>query len=215
MRERTLDSSDIHMIKIAHLLDTDEYRHVVDVLYSVSEVCELSSDCTEYENGLLIAGLLKHLPTFGEKRIENIMNALKEVPETVGSTELVNILCNTLHCKPETLGTVKNDLDKMKRKSPAQKRAGIMYRRHQDTMNWCRREKQHNVTCRTYLNSYSVLSNDKYKNLTFTINDKPVTRDVIRKQYLYPVSVDDLKNMPVMHDMQELMNWVISHPVTE
>jgi hypothetical protein len=215
MRERTLDSSDIHMIKIAHLLDTDEYRHVVDVLYSVSEVCELSSDCTEYENGLLIAGLLKHLPTFGEKRIENIMNALKEVPETVGSTELVNILCNTLHCKPETLGTVKNDLDKMKRKSPAQKRAGIMYRRHQDTMNWCRREKQHNVTCRTYLNSYSVLSNDKYKNLTFTINDKPVTRDVIRKQYLYPVSVDDLKNMPVMHDMQELMNWIISHPVTE
>ena len=215
MRERTLDSSDIHMIKIAHLLDTDEYRHVVDILYSVSEVCELSSDCTEYENGLLIAGLLKHLPTFGEKRIENIMNALKEVPETVGSTELVNILCNTLHCKPETLGTVKNDLDKMKRKSPAQKRAGIMYRRHQDTMNWCRREKQHNVTCRTYLNSYSVLSNDKYKNLTFTINDKPVTRDVIRKQYLYPVSVDDLKNMPVMHDMQELMNWIISHPVTE
>ena len=215
MRERELDSSDIHMIRIAHLLDTDEYRHVVDVLYSVSEVCELSSDCTEYENGLLIAGLLKHLPTFGEKRIENIMNALKEVPETVGSTELVNILCNTLHCKPETLGTVKNDLDKMKRKSPAQKRAGIMYRRHQDTMNWCRREKQHNVTCRTYLNSYSVLSNDKYKNLTFTINDKPVTRDVIRKQYLYPVSVDDLKNMPVMHDMQELMNWIISHPVTE
>jgi len=215
MRERELDSSDIHMIKIAHLLDTDEYRHVVDVLYSVSEVCELSSNCTEHENGLLIAGLLKHLPTFGEKRIENMMNALKEVPETVGSTELVNILCNTLHCKPETLGTVKNDLDKMKRKSPAQKRAGIMYRRHQDTMNWCRREKQHNVTCRTYLNSYSVLSNDKYKNLTFTINDKPVTRDVIRKQYLYPVSVDDLKNMPVMHDMQELMNWVISHPVTE
>ena len=215
MRERALDSSDIHMIKIAHLLDTDEYRHVVDVLYSVSEVCELSSDCMERENRLLIAGLLKHLPTFGEKRIENIMNALKEVPETVGSTELVNILCNTLHCKPETLGTVKNDLDKMKRKSPAQKRAGIMYRRHQDTMNWCRREKQHNVTCRTYLNSYSVLSNDKYKNLTFTINDKPVTRDVIRKQYLYPVSVDDLKNMPVMHDMQELMNWIISHPVTE
>ena len=215
MRERALDSSDIHMIKIAHLLDTDEYRHVVDVLYSVSEVCELSSDCMERENRLLIAGLLKHLPTFGEKRIENIMNALKEVPETVGSTELVNILCNTLHCKPETLGTLKNNLDKMKRKSPAQKRAGIMYRRHQDTMNWCRREKQHNVTCRTYLNSYSVLSNDKYKNLTFTINDKPVTRDVIRKQYLYPVSVDDLKNMPVMHDMQELMNWIISHPVTE
>ena len=215
MRERTLDSSDIHMIKIAHLLDTDEYRHVVDVLYSVSEGCELSSNAMENENGLLIAGLLKHLPTFGEKRIENIMNAFKKVPETVGSTELVNILCNTLHCKPETLGTVKNDLDKMKRKSPAQKRAGIMYRRHQDTMNWCRREKQHNVTCRTYLNSYSVLSNDKYKNLTFTINDKPVDRDVIRKQYLYPVSVDDLKNMPVMHDMQELMNWVISHPVTE
>ena len=215
MRERALDSSDIHMIKIAHLLDTDEYRHVVDVLYSVSEVCELSSDCTEHENGLLIAGLLKHLPTFGEKRIENITNALKEVPETVGSTELVNILCNTLHCRPETLGTVKNNLDKMKRKSPAQKRAGIMYRRHQDTMNWCRREKQHNITCRTYLNSYSVLSNDKYKNLTFTINDKPVARDVIRKQYLYPVSVDDLKNMPVMHDMQELMNWIISHPVTE
>ena len=215
MRERALDSSDIHMIKIAHLLDTDEYRHVVDVLYSVSEGCELSSNAMEHENGLLIAGLLKHLPTFGEKRIENIMNALKEVPETVGSTELVNILCNTLHCKPETLGTVKNDLDKMKRKSPAQKRAGIMYRRHQDTMNWCRREKQHNVTCRTYLNSYSVLSNDKYKNLTFTINDKPVDRDVIRKQYLYPVSVDDLKNMPVMHDMQELMNWIISHPVTE
>ena len=44
MRERTLDSSDIHMIKIAHLLDTDEYRHVVDVLYSVSEGCELSSN---------------------------------------------------------------------------------------------------------------------------------------------------------------------------
>ena len=61
----------------------------------------------------------------------------------------------------------------------------------------------------------SYHSNDKYKNLTFTINDKPVTRDVIRKQYLYPVSVDDLKNMPVMHDMQELMNWIISHPVTE
>ena len=215
MRERELDSSDMHMIKIAHLLDTDEYRHVVDVLYSVSESCELSPNIMEHENGLRIAGLLKHLPTFGEKRIENIMNALKEVPETVGSTELVNILCNTLHCKPETLGTVKNDLDKIKRKSPAQKRAGIMYRRHQDTMNWCRREKLHNVTCRTYLNSYSVLSNDKYKNLTFTINDKPVARDVIRKQYLYPVSVDDLKNMPVMHDMQELMNWVISHPVTE
>ena len=215
MRERELDSSDMHMIKIAHLLDTDEYRHVVDVLYSVSESCGLSTNVMERENGLRIAGLLKHLPTFGEKRIDNIMRALKEVPETVGSTELVIILCNTLHCKPETLGTVKNDLDKMKRKSPAQKKAGIMYRRHQDTMNWCRREKQHNVTCRTYLNSYSVLSNDKYKNLTFTINDKPVARDVIRKQYLYPVSVDDLKNMPVMHDMQELMNWVISHPVTE
>ena len=215
MRARELDSSDIHMIKIAHLLDTDEYRHVVDVLHSVSEGCELSPNVMEHENGLRIAGLLKHLPTFGEKRIENIMNALKEVPETEGSTELVNILCNTLHCKPETLGTVKNDLDKMKRKSPAQKRAGIMYRRHQDTMNWCRHEKQHNVTCRTYLNSYSVLSNDKYKNLTFTINDKPVARDVIRKQYLYPVSVDDLKNMPVMHDMQELMNWIISHPVTK
>ena len=215
MRERELDQSDLHMVKVAHLLDTDAYRHVVDVLYSVSEACEFSSDPTEAENGKRISGFLKHLPGFGEKRIESVMNALKDVTVQIPSSDLVALLCQVIHCKPDTLGTIKNDLDKIKRQSPAQKRAGILYRRHQETMKWCRLEKQHNVTCRTYLNSYYVLTSDKYKDLTFTVNDQPMTRDLIRKQYLYPVSVDDLKTMPVMHDMNELMSWLISHPIAE
>lgn len=209
LRPYELTKSDMHIVTVAHLMDTDSYQHMIDVLSVAADRCISSESESEQAVGIDLGNLLKHLPTFGAKRMKNLMEALKSVPVEIGSTELVKVICDALRCKPEKIGTIRNSFDKMRRQTPAQKQAGQIFRRHQDAMNWCRREKWHNLTCRTYLAAYHAVCNE-YKTSALVIGDKMINAEDIRKKYLYPLSVETLKTMPELHTITDLVNWLIN-----